>query len=49
MTQLSELASRILAHLEEAHAENISSTINTVESVLETSKKFRMRNRLCFS
>jgi hypothetical protein len=34
MTQLSELASRILAHLEEAHAENISSTINTVESVL---------------
>ena len=33
MTQLSELASRILAHLEEAHAENVSSTINTVESV----------------
>ncbi|HET6390784.1 hypothetical protein [Hyphomicrobium sp.] len=33
MIQLSELASRILAHLEEAHAENVSSTINTVESV----------------
>lgn len=33
MTELSELASRILAHLEEAHAENIPSTINTVEQV----------------
>lgn len=33
MNKLSELASRILAHLEEAHAENVSSTINTVASV----------------
>jgi hypothetical protein len=33
MTELSELASRILAHLEEAHAENVSSTINTVVPV----------------
>lgn len=33
MTELSELASRILAHLEEAHAENVPSTINTVEPV----------------
>ncbi len=33
MTELFELASRILAHLEEAHAENIPSTINTVEQV----------------
>lgn len=39
MNELTELATTILAHLEEAHAENVPSTINTVIPIVGGSEE----------